>query len=59
MSKAKVYGMTKPVPKVPKTDLNFIRQTYYRNHGAPPAKQAGASLNRQERRRLAREKAGA
>lgn len=62
MSKAKLIGMNKPYVPNSKADMRKAgmmqrKNAYERNRkGAPPA---GSALNRQERRRLAREKAGA
>lgn len=63
MSKAKLIGMNKPYIPNSKADMRKAgmmqrKNAYERNREAAPPP-AGSAPNRQERRRLAREKAGA
>ena len=62
MSKAKLIGMNKPYIPNSKADMRKAgmmqrKNAYQRNREAAPP--AGSALNRQDRRRLAKEKAGA
>ena len=61
MSKARLIGMNNAYIPNSKADMRFCKKAYQRNREAAPKylEQSPTALNRRERRRMEKEKAGA